>query len=114
MFVDFYFLLKLGSEGADMLLLGSLKKVHVKYESKKSSVALGYMGRYVVCTPEKLGCGGGVRDQFQSQVLIKRGAIKLEVNKSRILSGKEREQSSLPQSAEYILINEQVPKTFYR
>ena len=90
MFVYFYFLLKLGSEGADMLLLGSLKKVHVKYESKKSSVALGYMGRYVVCTPEKLGCGGGVRDQFQSQVLIKRGAIKLEVNKSRILSGKER------------------------
>ena len=50
------------------------------------------MGRYVVvCTPENLGCGGGgVRDQFQSQVLIKRGAIKLEVNKSRILSGKER------------------------
>ena len=74
-------------------------------------MALGYMGRYVVCTPENLGCGGGVRDQFQSQVLIKREAIKLEVNKSRILSGKEREQSSLPQSAEYILINEQVPKT---
>ena len=53
-------------------------------------MALGYMGRYVVCTPENLGCGGGVRDPFQSQVLIKREAIKLEVNKSRILSGKER------------------------
>ena len=88
MFVYFYFLLKLGSEGADA---GVVKKVHVKYESKKKpSVALGYMGRYVVCTPENLGCGGGVRDQFQSQVLIKREAIKLEVNKSRILSGKER------------------------
>ena len=91
MFVYFYFLLKLGSEGADMLLLGSLKKFTSNMNLKKPSVALGYMGRYVVvCTPENLGCGGGVRDQFQSQVLIKRGAIKLEVNKSRILSGKER------------------------
>ena len=104
MFVYFYFLLKLGSEEADMLLLGSLKKFTSNMNLKKPSVALGYMGRYVVvCTPENLGCGGGgVRDQFQSQVLIKRGAIKLEVNKSRILSGKERESRAACHSLQNI------------
>ena len=37
MFVYFYFLLKLGSEGADAAP-GVVKKVHVKYESKKKAL----------------------------------------------------------------------------
>ena len=91
---------------------GVVKKVHVKYESKKSSVALGYMGRYVVCTPENLGCGGGVRDQFQSQVLIKRGAIKLEVNKSRILSGNRESRAACHSLLNISWLMNKCPKDF--
>ena len=43
MFVYFYFLLKLGSEGADAAP-GVVKKVHVKYESKKSPLCFGLYG----------------------------------------------------------------------
>ena len=51
MFVYFYFLLKLGSEGADMLLLGSLKKFTSNMNLKQGKNAFQWTGfLYVWCS----------------------------------------------------------------